>query len=280
MSTLRLPPKKDVAIALLQKSSLYIHLDPRDESVRVPPWLKQRVPLVLQVGLNMAVSIPDLDVGDDALSCTLSFQRRPHFCYIPWSSVYALVGEDQRGMVWPEDVPREVAAQAQKQQQVEKRRSKLRAVPSSEPASGGAQSPASSESTDSAEGEQHAPDEHAPTVAGAAPTSEDGSAAVSGVESGDDHAADGNQLRSVTSAGQSPAATVDESRTSESGHSSPPAARRPLSIAPAPEEEGRPTEPSRPEASAQVPPTSEQSEPPEPTNKKGRSLPPYLRIVK
>ncbi len=129
MNTPRLPPKKDVAIALLQKSSVYIHLDPRHEGVRVPPWLKQRVPLVLQVGLNMAVRIPDLDVGDDALSCTLSFQRRPYFCFIPWSAVYALVGEDQRGMVWPDDVPREVAAQAQKQQQVQERRSSMRAVP-------------------------------------------------------------------------------------------------------------------------------------------------------
>lgn len=141
MNSPRLPPKKDVAVALLEKSSVYVHLDPRHEGVRVPPWLKQRVPLVLQVGLNMAVAIPDLDVGDDAISCTLSFQRRPFFCFVPWAAVFALVGEDQRGMVWPDDVPPEVAAQAQKQQQVEKRRAAMRQVPSSEPPTAASEQP-------------------------------------------------------------------------------------------------------------------------------------------
>ena len=106
-----LPPKKQVALALLERSSVFVHLDPRDERVRVPKWFKNQPQLVLQIGLNMAVRIPDLDIDEDAVSCTLSFNRSPHFCYVPWSSIYALVGEDGRGMVWPEDVPAEVAAQ-------------------------------------------------------------------------------------------------------------------------------------------------------------------------
>jgi hypothetical protein len=32
---------------------------------------------------------------------------------VPWASVFAMVGEDGRGMVWPDDVPAEVARQAQ-----------------------------------------------------------------------------------------------------------------------------------------------------------------------
>lgn len=127
----RLPPKKDVALALLEQSTVYVHLDPRDEAVRVPAWFKKQPQLVLQIGLNMPVPIQDLDVGDEAVSCTLSFSRTPHFCWIPWTSVFALVGENGRGMVWPEDVPKEVAAQAA-QQQKKDAAPKLRAVAADE----------------------------------------------------------------------------------------------------------------------------------------------------
>ena len=108
-----LPPKKEVALALLERSSVYVHLDPRESTVTVPPWFKKQPQLVLQIGLNMPVPIPDLRLDDEGLSCTLSFNRSPFFCVVPWASVFAMVGEDGRGMVWPDDVPPEVARQAQ-----------------------------------------------------------------------------------------------------------------------------------------------------------------------
>jgi stringent starvation protein B len=108
-----LPPKKDVALALLERASVFVHLDPRCADVMVPAWLKSQSQLILQIGLNLAVSIPDLTVENEGIACTLSFSRRPHYCRIPWAAVYALVGEDGRGMVWPSDIPADVAAQAQ-----------------------------------------------------------------------------------------------------------------------------------------------------------------------
>jgi stringent starvation protein B len=90
-----------------------VHLDPRQNAVAVPPWFKKQAQLVLQIGLNMPMPIPDLRLDDDGMSCTLSFNRSPFFCVVPWSSVFAMVGEDGRGMVWPDDVPAEVARQAQ-----------------------------------------------------------------------------------------------------------------------------------------------------------------------
>ena len=111
MAKTRLPPKKDVVMALLEKSSVYMHLDPRSDSVMVPPWFKHQPQLVLQVGLNMPVPITDLNVDDTGVSCTLSFNRSPQFCRVPWNAIYALVGEDGRGMVWPDDVPPEVASE-------------------------------------------------------------------------------------------------------------------------------------------------------------------------
>src|SRR5258708_2028105 len=113
LPTQPLPPKKEVALALLERSSVYVHLDPRQSAVVVPPWFKKQPQLVLQIGLNMPMPIPDLRLDDDVMSCTLSFNRAPFFCVVPWASVFAMVGEDGRGMVWPDDVPAEVARQAQ-----------------------------------------------------------------------------------------------------------------------------------------------------------------------
>jgi stringent starvation protein B len=108
-----LPAKKDVALALLERSTVFIHLDPRHDTVRVPPRFKRQPQLVLQIGFNMPIPIPDLDLNDDGVTCTLSFKATPHFCSVPWGAVFALVGADGRGMVWPDDVPREVAAHVQ-----------------------------------------------------------------------------------------------------------------------------------------------------------------------
>src|SRR5690606_7024909 len=66
----------------------------------------------LKIGLNMPVPIPDLRLDDDSMSCTLSFNRAKFFCVVPWMSVFAMVGDDGRGMVWPDDVPQELAIHA------------------------------------------------------------------------------------------------------------------------------------------------------------------------
>ncbi len=145
----QLPPKPDVMNALLQGPSVYVHLDPRRDGVVVPPWFKKQPQLVLQLGLNMAVPIPDLEVGAEGISCTLSFNRKPHWCAMPWNAVYALVGEDGRGMIWPDDVPPELATEQRRpalkvvepQKKATKKRSKkskaerpkLQALPSEPP---------------------------------------------------------------------------------------------------------------------------------------------------
>ena len=107
-----LPAKKDVALAFLERSSVYVHLDPRPASVIVPPRFKTQPKLILQVGLNMALPILNLRVDDEGMGCTLSFDRKPFFCVVPWASVFAMVGDDGRAMVWPDDVPAEVTLQA------------------------------------------------------------------------------------------------------------------------------------------------------------------------
>jgi stringent starvation protein B len=131
-----LPRKKAVALDLLERTSVFVHLDPRRPGVIVPAGFTKQPQLVLQIGLNMAISIPDLDVTEEGITCTLSFNKRPQFCSLPWSAIYALIGEQGGGMVWPEDVPPEVVSQQQSaaKKETRQRRPGLRAVGSSDSA--------------------------------------------------------------------------------------------------------------------------------------------------
>jgi stringent starvation protein B len=108
-----LPPKKEVALAILERSNVDIYLDPRAKGVVVPPQFKKEPRLILKIGLNMPVPIPDLRLDDESMSCTLSFSRSPFYCVVPWPSVFAMVGDDGRGMVWPDDVPQELAVRVE-----------------------------------------------------------------------------------------------------------------------------------------------------------------------
>jgi stringent starvation protein B len=114
-ATTGLPEKRDVARALLLKGTVFVHLDPRSEEVRVPSWLKRQPQLVLQVGLDMPVPIPDLRVDDAGVFGTLSFNRTSFTCSVPWEAVFAVVGDDGRGMVWPGSMPQEIAAEIERE---------------------------------------------------------------------------------------------------------------------------------------------------------------------
>jgi stringent starvation protein B len=100
-----LPSKKEVLLELLEKSNVLMHLDARREDVMVPKNLKTNPQLVLQIGLNLPIPIRDLDVADDGVRCTHSFNRTPFFCVLPYPAIFAMVAEDGRSMVWQDDVP-------------------------------------------------------------------------------------------------------------------------------------------------------------------------------
>lgn len=108
--------KQQTILELLEKSSVFIHLDPRKWGIQVPVQFRKNFSLVLEIGLNMAISIPDLAVDDSGVHCTLTFNRRPEWCSIPWKAVYALIGHEGGGMVWPEDIPPEVKEQQAKKE--------------------------------------------------------------------------------------------------------------------------------------------------------------------
>ena len=105
------PSKKERFHKLLERGSVFVHLDPRRDGVVVPPWLARQPQLVLQLGLRFAIPIPDLVVDDAGVRCTLSFNRSPFHCTLPWTAIYALVAEDGQVTVWPTELPAELVPQ-------------------------------------------------------------------------------------------------------------------------------------------------------------------------
>jgi stringent starvation protein B len=104
-----MPAKRSVVDKLLQDGAVLLHLDARREEVDVPSPHEGDPKLVLRIGYGLTPVIPDLVVDEDGVRATLTFRGMPHLCVVPWAAVYAVVSEDGRGLVWPEDVPPEVA---------------------------------------------------------------------------------------------------------------------------------------------------------------------------
>ena len=63
--------------------------------------------LILRLGRKLTPPITDLIIGEEVASCTLTFRGAAVWCALPWASIFAIVGDDGRGIVWPEDVPAE-----------------------------------------------------------------------------------------------------------------------------------------------------------------------------
>ncbi len=106
---LGLPLKPSFVNELLQQGPVLVHVDARVPGVSVPFYLKTDPKLVLRFGHGLKPAIHDLTVDDNGISGTLTFKGVPHLCQLPWPAVYAAVSEaDDRGMVWPNDVPEEV----------------------------------------------------------------------------------------------------------------------------------------------------------------------------
>jgi stringent starvation protein B len=115
------PDKRRTVEQLLTRGPILVHVDARRAEVAVPPRFRADPGLVLRFGYNLNPAISDLTVDDEAIAGTLTFAGQPFRCILPWTAVYAASVEgEQRGTVWPEDVPEdvltganEVAAQTQ-----------------------------------------------------------------------------------------------------------------------------------------------------------------------
>ncbi len=111
----KLPPKDEVLLELLRHGSVFVHLDPRLEGVTVPAWLAEQPQLVLQLGYDLPIPIDDLEVDAQGWRATLSFNRSPFLCTVPWAAVFALVDEEGLGMLWPDSLPEELRVELRRE---------------------------------------------------------------------------------------------------------------------------------------------------------------------
>jgi stringent starvation protein B len=103
------PDKRRTLETLLARGPVLVHVDARRAEVAVPPRFRADPSLVLRFGYTLSPAIADLAVDDTAISGTLTFGGQPFHCVLPWTAVYAAMVEgEQRGTVWPEDVPEDV----------------------------------------------------------------------------------------------------------------------------------------------------------------------------
>jgi len=101
--------KREAVEALLQKDNIKIIMDARRDGVVVPQQFQACGELVLCIGLSTLIPIPDLEVGDIGIAATLSFERTPHKCFIPWTSLYAVVLDAvNQCLIFTADVPADV----------------------------------------------------------------------------------------------------------------------------------------------------------------------------
>lgn len=109
--------KRETLESLLEEGNVLIQLDPRRAGVRVPDHLAGQPLLVLRLGLDMPVPIPDLRLHSVGVEGTLSFNREPHYVTVPWGAIFGMVSEGGRGLLWTEDVPQEIFDQVMRLEQ-------------------------------------------------------------------------------------------------------------------------------------------------------------------
>jgi stringent starvation protein B len=103
------PDKRRTLETLLGRGPVLVHVDARRAEVSVPTRFRADASLVLRFGYNLQPAIADLEISDAGITGTLTFGGNPHLCVLPWTAVYAAMVEgEQRGTVWPEDVPEDV----------------------------------------------------------------------------------------------------------------------------------------------------------------------------
>src|SRR5450432_1927317 len=103
------PDKRRTLEQLLARGPVLVHVDARRTEVAVPSRFRADASLVLRFGYSLSPAIRDLTVDDEAIAGTLTFGGSPFHVVLPWTAVYAAMVEgEQRGTVWPEDVPEDV----------------------------------------------------------------------------------------------------------------------------------------------------------------------------
>lgn len=106
-----------------------VFFDARRDGIYVPRSHKNNPGLILELGYDLPVPIPDLELLDRGFFATLSFDRAPFRCFVPWEHVFAIMDKATgKGVAWPEDMPAEVKPSEATRKKQPPMRSHLRLV--------------------------------------------------------------------------------------------------------------------------------------------------------
>ena len=99
--------KKAIFEAYLEKGIVFIRFDSRVPNLNIPKYLRGQSEILFQLGRDMAVPIPDLEVTESGIKATLSFSSagiKQYLCWVPWEAVFDI--ERQGGShSWPKPKP-------------------------------------------------------------------------------------------------------------------------------------------------------------------------------
>jgi hypothetical protein len=100
--------KRQVVSQLLSELDyILLVVDPRCAGVTLPAELVALgQPVGLHIGFHLAIPIPDLQVEESGISGTLSFNRTPFRCALPWTSVVQISAHDEH-LLWLTPPPAE-----------------------------------------------------------------------------------------------------------------------------------------------------------------------------
>lgn len=92
--------KRQVIELLLEREAFFLLvIDTARAGVVLPPHLRETGPVGINIGLRLAVPIPDLEIDDAGVRGTLSFSRTPFHCTFPWAAIVQISVEDEH-LVW------------------------------------------------------------------------------------------------------------------------------------------------------------------------------------
>lgn len=104
------PQKFAVFSRFIAKGKVMVTLDARRTGVTVPSHLAHESQLNLDFSERFGLS--DFVYDERGVRASLSFNRQPFFCDVPWASVYALFSHvDNERLTWARSLPQEILAQ-------------------------------------------------------------------------------------------------------------------------------------------------------------------------
>lgn len=74
----------------LRSGKVMVLVDPRVKGIMVPSQFLEQEVLPLTLGYDLLNPIPDLRLGPDGVTATLSFNETPFHCTLPWACINTL----------------------------------------------------------------------------------------------------------------------------------------------------------------------------------------------